>query len=105
MLQLNFAILCRCIRPYISYKFHDEPVHTACGSQHAAKIVFNDTHVVLLGIKDKEKLVEYFRGPGLEIEVHDRDRDLSQKQNVPTIFGSLEDDHMINKASLVTSKY
>ena len=98
-------IFCRCSLPYISYKFHDDPVHEAHGSQHAPKVVFDDTHVILLGIKDKEKLKEYFRGPGLEIEVHDRDKNTSQKINLPTIFGSHEDDDLIDKASLVTSKY
>ena len=101
----HFGFACRCIPPYISYKFYDESVHEACGSQHAAKLSFDDTHVVLLGIKDKEKLKEYLRGPGLEIEVHDRDRDLSQKRNLPTIFGSHQDDDMISKASLITGKF
>ena len=91
--------------PYISYKFHDEAVHEAHGSQHAPKIVFDDTHVILLGTKDKEKLEEYFRGPGLEIEVHDRDKNISHKIDLPTIFGTHEDDDVINKASLVTSEY
>lgn len=56
-------------------------------------------------MEEKEKVFEYLRGGGLEIEVHDRDRDVTQKADIPTIFGENEDDFMINNASLVTGKY
>eukprot|EP00795_Rhopilema_esculentum_P002461 gene2461-18118_t len=94
----------RCLPPYISYSFHDQPLHKSRGCVHASKIEVDDVYVVLLGIQEKEKLFEYLRGPGLQIEVHDRDRDTSQKNDVPTIFGQHEDDNMINKASFVTGR-
>ena len=79
-------------------------MHKSRGCVHASKIELDDVYVVLLGIQEKEKLFEYLRGPGLQIEVHDRDRDTSQKNDAPTIFGQHEDDSLINKASFVTGK-
>ncbi len=79
-------------------------MHKSAGKKHARKIIFDDSHVVLLGIQDKETLFEYLQGPALAIEVHDRDRNLMLKKEAACVFGQNEDDAFIGNASMIASE-
>eukprot|EP00794_Sanderia_malayensis_P005993 gene5993-6689_t len=94
----------RCLPAFISYKFHTQPLHKSKGRRHTKKITFDDIHVILLGIEDKETLFEFLQGPALVIEVHDRDRNLMLKKEAASVFGQSDYDRMICNASRITSR-
>ena len=56
------------------------------------------------GIIPKGELVEYFHGPPLEVEVHDRDRRPEEIKQKPTLFGEDIEDDKISNVGMVTGK-
>lgn len=95
---LSFADLrLKCHPVYCKYKFFKEPNHVTPGKEHDRNIYWEDTSVVLLGIMEPSELREYLNGPGMQIEVHDRDRKPEEVTLKPTLFGDdLEDEKIAN---------
>ena len=87
--------VCRCLPPYIKYKFHECRDHVSTEETQQKKTMkFNDRNVILLGTMLKGHLFEYLRGPALKIEVHDRDAK-GKPTEAAAVFGSRVDDDAI----------
>ena len=84
----------RCDPVYIKYRFHTLPEHCTPGHAHSRDITWDDSHVILLGTINHELLTEYFRGPRLVMEVHDRDRHLERERR-ETLFGGEQRDELL----------
>ena len=54
------------------------------------------------GTMDQEALLEYLSGPLLEIELHDRDRKLTEENIEPALFGDDLEDEKISNVGMVT---
>ncbi|KAM9654866.1 uncharacterized protein CFAP92 isoform 5-T8 [Morphnus guianensis] len=79
-----------CVPTYCKYKFHNFPPHQTHGQVHGTHVYFKDVNVLLTGTMKPGELQRCLRGPPLEIEVHDRDRNMENNTKKPCLFG--EDD-------------
>ncbi|XP_069795917.1 uncharacterized protein cfap92 isoform X3 [Narcine bancroftii] len=77
----------KCGPVYCQYQFHDLPCHQTKGREQGTEISFKDVNVILTGTINPDKLKEYFLGPPLTIEIHDRDRKLKAQLQPPALFG------------------
>ncbi|GFS25099.1 hypothetical protein ElyMa_003432800 [Elysia marginata] len=95
---LSYADLrLKCHPVYCKYKFFKEPEHITPGKEHDRNIYWEDTSVALLGTMEPSELREFLNGPGMQIEVHDRDRKPEEITLKPMLFGDdLEDEKIAN---------
>ncbi|XP_002663836.5 uncharacterized protein CFAP92 isoform X1 [Danio rerio] len=93
-------IQAKCLPVYCQYKFHNMPIHRSKGYDHSANICFRDVNVIFTGLMSHGKLVEFLRGPPIEIEVHDRDRKNEKRFTKPTVFGTDPNDARIATVDL-----
>ncbi|CAM4586061.1 unnamed protein product [Lepidochelys olivacea] len=93
-----------CVPTYCRYQFHNLPPHQTEGQTHGTHIYFKDVNVILTGTINPGELHEYFRGPPLEIEVHDRDRKMAEDIKKPSLFGDEQDDGKLSNVGLVSRK-
>ncbi|KAM6387481.1 uncharacterized protein CFAP92 [Pluvialis apricaria] len=84
-----------CIPTYCKYKFHDFPPHRTHGQVHGTHVYFKDVNVLLTGTMKPGELQRCLRGPPLEIEVHDRDRNMENNIKKPCLFGEDEADEKV----------
>ncbi|XP_029768431.1 uncharacterized protein KIAA1257 homolog [Terrapene carolina triunguis] len=94
-----------CVPTYCRYQFHNLPPHQTQGQTHGTHIYFKDVNVILTGTISPGELREYFRGPPLEIEVHDRDRKMAEDIKKPSLFGDELDDGKLSNVGLVSYKH
>nr|KAI8733024.1 hypothetical protein BgiMline_028969 [Biomphalaria glabrata] len=94
----------KCLPVYCKYQFLDQPEHITPGKEHKKNIYWEETNVVLLGDIDSGLLMEYLNGPGLEIEVHDRDRKPETENLQPKLFGDDLEDQKIANVGTVESR-
>ncbi|KAM6197648.1 uncharacterized protein CFAP92 isoform 2-T2 [Sarcoramphus papa] len=84
-----------CVPTYCKYKFHNFPPHRTHGQIHGTHVYFKDVNVLLTGTMKPGELQRYLRGPPLEIEVHDRDRNMEDNTKKPSLFGEDEADEKV----------
>lgn len=89
---------------YCQYKFHNMPAHRTKGLSYGSNINFKDVNVILTGLLQTEELLEFLRGPPLEIEVHDRDRKAEEPSCSPAIFGTEATDDKLASTAVVPTK-
>uniref|UniRef100_A0A452HNF2 DUF4550 domain-containing protein n=1 Tax=Gopherus agassizii TaxID=38772 RepID=A0A452HNF2_9SAUR len=94
-----------CVPAYCRYQFHKLPPHQTQGQTHGTHIYFKDVNVILTGTISPGELREYFRGPPLEIEVHDRDRKMAKDIKKPSLFGEEQDDGKLSNVGFVSYKH
>ncbi|KAB5537023.1 hypothetical protein PHYPO_G00114050 [Pangasianodon hypophthalmus] len=94
----------KCMPVYCQYKFHNMPAHRTKGLSHGSNIYFKDVNVIFTGLLSTEELLEFLRGPPLEIEVHDRDRKPEELSSSPAIFGTEATDDKLASTALVPAK-
>lgn len=80
------------------------PTHRTKGLSHGPNIFFKDINVIFTGLLNSEELLEFFSGPPLEIEVHDRDRKAKEPHSSPSIFGTEATDDKLSSTDLVPTK-
>ncbi|XP_050760826.1 uncharacterized protein CFAP92 [Gymnogyps californianus] len=93
-----------CVPTYCKYKFHNFPPHRTHGQIHGTHVYFKDVNVLLTGTMKPGELQRYLRGPPLEIEVHDRDRNMEDNTKKPSLFGEDEADEKVGKVSFLACK-
>ncbi|KAF1656362.1 hypothetical protein FQA23_0012809, partial [Aptenodytes patagonicus] len=93
-----------CVPTYCKYKFHNFPPHRTHGQIHGTHVYFKDVNVLLTGTMKPGELQRYLRGPPLEIEVHDRDRNMENNTKEPCLFGEDEADENVGKVSFLACK-
>ncbi|XP_071611554.1 uncharacterized protein CFAP92 isoform X2 [Heliangelus exortis] len=79
-----------CIPTYCKYKFHNFPPHQTHGQIHGTHVYFKDVNVLLTGLMKPGELQMCLQGPPLEIEVHDRDRNMENSKKEPSLSGKDE---------------
>uniref|UniRef100_A0A8C8A8F4 Cilia and flagella associated protein 92 (putative) n=1 Tax=Otus sunia TaxID=257818 RepID=A0A8C8A8F4_9STRI len=93
-----------CVPTYCKYKFHSFPPHRTHGQVHGTHVYFKDVNVLLTGMMKPGELQRCLRGPPLEIEVHDRDRNMKNNTKKPCLFGEDEPDEKVGKVSFPPCK-
>ncbi|CAM9364502.1 unnamed protein product [Bubo scandiacus] len=93
-----------CVPTYCKYKFHSFPPHRTHGQVHGTHVYFKDVNVLLTGTMKPGELQRCLRGPPLEIEVHDRDRNTKNNTKKPCLFGEDEPDEKVGKVSFPPCK-
>ncbi|KAM6061746.1 uncharacterized protein CFAP92 [Chlamydotis macqueenii] len=93
-----------CVPTYCKYKFHSFPTHQTHGQVHGTHVYFKDLNILLMGLMKPGELQRCLRGPPLEIEVHDRDRNLENNTKKPSLSGEDEGDEKVGKVSLSACK-
>ncbi|XP_062843232.1 uncharacterized protein cfap92 isoform X2 [Trichomycterus rosablanca] len=99
-----FAELEQCNPVYCQYRFHKMPTHKTKEKPHGSHILFKDVNVIFTGLLSPGELIEFLRGPPLQIEVHDRDRKNEEPVLSPAVFGSGRNDDKLASAVFVTIK-
>ncbi|BFZ08131.1 hypothetical protein BsWGS_11170 [Bradybaena similaris] len=94
----------KCQPAYCKYKFLGQQDHLTSGIEQNKDIYWNDTNIILLGAMESAQLREYLNGPGMEIEVHDRDRRPEFVTLKPTLFGDDLEDEKISNVGTVESR-
>ncbi|XP_072136456.1 uncharacterized protein cfap92 isoform X1 [Mobula birostris] len=94
----------RCSPVYCQYQLFDLPCHQTKGREHGSEVSFKDVNVILTGTIDPDKLREYFHGPPLMIEIHDRDRKPKAQSQPPALFGTETEDSKLSNIGLVSNK-
>ncbi|XP_029456669.1 uncharacterized protein KIAA1257 homolog isoform X2 [Rhinatrema bivittatum] len=94
----------KCDPVYCRYRFFDLPPHRTEGQKHGTHVYFKDVNVILIAAISPGLLLEYLRGPPIEIEVHDRDRKLKDTTSKPLLFGTQPEDEKLSDVGFVTSK-
>ncbi|KFP96300.1 Uncharacterized protein FLJ43738, partial [Haliaeetus albicilla] len=89
---------------YCKYKFHNFPPHQTHGQVHGTHVYFKDVNVLLTGTMKPGELQRCLRGPPLEIEVHDRDRNMENNTKKPCLFGEDDADEKVGKVSFLACK-
>ncbi|PIK33636.1 hypothetical protein BSL78_29553, partial [Apostichopus japonicus] len=94
--------------PLMSEELHREVnplvIKVASRKPRAKNVYWEDVNVVLLGTIPQGELLEYLRGPPLEIHLHDRDRKPEDVKAKPLLFGADMEDDKISNVGMVTSK-
>ncbi|XP_048028513.1 uncharacterized protein cfap92 isoform X2 [Megalobrama amblycephala] len=90
-----------CLPVYCQYKFHNMPIYRTKGHDHNDIIYFKDVNVIFTG-PSPGKLLEFLRGPPMEIEVHDRDRKNEKHSSTPAVFGTDPNDTNLANVDLWT---
>uniref|UniRef100_A0A8C0IBG6 Cilia and flagella associated protein 92 (putative) n=1 Tax=Bubo bubo TaxID=30461 RepID=A0A8C0IBG6_BUBBB len=93
-----------CVPTYCKYKFHSFPPHRTHGQVHGTHVYFKDVNVLLTGTMKPGELQRCLRGPPLDIEVHDRDRNTKNNTKKPCLFGEDEPDEKVGKVSFPPCK-
>uniref|UniRef100_A0A672U2P3 Cilia and flagella associated protein 92 (putative) n=1 Tax=Strigops habroptila TaxID=2489341 RepID=A0A672U2P3_STRHB len=93
-----------CVPTYCKYKFHNFPPHRTHEQIHGTHVYFKDVNVLLTGTMKPGELETYLRGPPLEIEVHDRDRNMETITKKPALFGENDADENVGKVSFLACK-
>ncbi|XP_010582772.1 PREDICTED: uncharacterized protein FLJ43738 [Haliaeetus leucocephalus] len=93
-----------CVPTYCKYKFHNFPPHQTHGQVHGTHVYFKDVNVLLTGTMKPGELQRCLRGPPLEIEVHDRDRNMENNTKKPCLFGEDDADEKVGKVSFLACK-
>ncbi|TRY91505.1 hypothetical protein DNTS_029475, partial [Danionella cerebrum] len=88
---------------YCQYKFHNQPTYRTEAHAHNTNIHFRDVNVIFVGLMSHGKLIEFLRGPPMEIEVHDRDKINDKPPIKPAIFGTDPNDSKIADVDLWTN--
>ena len=60
---------------------------------------------VVAGLLDPSEVREYLSGPGLTVEVHDRDRIIERQKLKATLFGDDFEDEKISNVGTVASSH
>ncbi|KFV12036.1 Uncharacterized protein FLJ43738, partial [Tauraco erythrolophus] len=89
---------------YCKYKFHNFPPHRTHGQIHGTHVYFKDVNVLLTGTMKPGELQRYLRGPPLEIEVHDRDKNMENNRKKTRLFGEDEADEKVAKVQILACK-
>lgn len=79
------------------------PTHRTKGLSHGSNIYFKDVNVILTSLLNYEELLEFLRGPPLEIEVHDRDRK-TEEPSSPAIFGTEAMDYKLGSTASLSTR-
>ncbi|XP_071611553.1 uncharacterized protein CFAP92 isoform X1 [Heliangelus exortis] len=93
-----------CIPTYCKYKFHNFPPHQTHGQIHGTHVYFKDVNVLLTGLMKPGELQMCLQGPPLEIEVHDRDRNMENSKKEPSLSGKDETGEKVDKLSFLACK-
>ncbi|XP_068275906.1 uncharacterized protein CFAP92 [Nyctibius grandis] len=93
-----------CVPTYCKYKFHNFPPHRTHGQTHGTHVYFKDVNVLLTGTMEPGELEMCLRGPPLEIEVHDRDRNMENDTKKPCLFGEDEADEKVGNVNFPARK-
>ncbi|KFP04817.1 Uncharacterized protein FLJ43738, partial [Calypte anna] len=92
------------IPTYCKYKFHNFPPHQTHGQIHGTHVYFKDVNVLLTGLMKPGELQMCLQGPPLEIEVHDRDRNMENSKKEPSLSGKDETGEKVDKLSFLACK-
>ncbi|XP_069722228.1 uncharacterized protein CFAP92 [Phaenicophaeus curvirostris] len=93
-----------CVPIYCKYKFHNFPPHRTHGQVHGTHVYFKDVNVILTGLMGPGELQKCLRGPPLEVEVHDRDRNMRNDTEKPCLSGKGGEDEELGKVHLLACK-
>ncbi|KFO80664.1 Uncharacterized protein FLJ43738, partial [Cuculus canorus] len=89
---------------YCKYKFHNFPPHRTHGQVHGTHVYFKDVNVLLTGLMEPGELQKCLRGPPLEVEVHDRDRNMENDTEKPCLSGKDGEDEERDKERILACK-
>ena len=93
----------RCAPVSAQFHFLDYSTLKTSSKSQGSTIQWNDSRVLLLGISDPGRLLEYLRGPLFKIEVHDRDPK-GTPLGKPSLFGTEEDDMVLGTTAFMAGK-
>ncbi|CAB1456112.1 unnamed protein product [Pleuronectes platessa] len=89
----------KCMPVYCQYKFLNSSIHKTNYYEHATNIYFRDVNVILTGSMNPQEVQDFLDSPSLQIEVHDRDRKVEDRQKTQSPCDTRSDDDMQTNAS------